>query len=146
MIRGELLRRYPDAVIYAIRAPTAPTRWGTEQKLPLFRGRIDPDITFLGFDITPDDAHHWFFVIQEQPSAPRFGLDDRGGSSAIASWDDLVVGPHAHHAGPAAARSPHIIPNTRPAQPAWAFNSAHMAAILRQRPVRVALHAERLLP
>ena len=28
---------------------------------------------------------------------------------------------------------------------AWAFNAAHMAAVLRQRPVRIAIHARRLL-
>jgi hypothetical protein len=144
VVRGELLRRYPDTVVSAVRA-TGPNTLGTEQKLPLFRGRIDPDITFLGFDITPDDAHHWFFVLQEQPSAPRFGLDDRPGSSAIASWDDLAWG-HMRTLPGQHVRGPHLIPNTRPAQPAWVFNSAHMAAILRQLPVRVALHAERLLP
>jgi hypothetical protein len=131
-------------VISAVRA-TGPNTLGTEQQLPLFRGRIDPDITFLGFDITPDDAHHWFFVVQEQPSAPRFGLDDRPGSSAIASWDDLSWG-HMRTLPGQHVRGPHLIPNTRPAQPAWVFNSAHMAAILRQLPVRVAIHAERLLP
>ena len=53
LIRGELLRRYPDALIYAVNA-VGPTTLGTVQKLPVFRGRIDPDITFLGFDLVGD--------------------------------------------------------------------------------------------
>ena len=71
----------PMHLIYAIRAKTLSTL-GDEQKFPLFRGRIEPDITFLGFDLTDEDARGggsepgWFFVIQEQPSAPRFGMDE----------------------------------------------------------------------
>jgi len=34
----------------------------------------------------------------------------------------------------------------RPPGPVWGFNGAHMAAILRQRPVRLAFHARKLLP
>ncbi len=81
LIRGELLQRYPDALIYAVKAKTAEAL-GDEEQLPLFRGRIDPDITFLGFDLTETAARGaasdpgWFFVIQEQPTAPRFGLDE----------------------------------------------------------------------
>src|SRR4029450_9020446 len=48
LIRRELLHRYPDALIYAAKAKTLQAV-GTEEKVPLFRGRIDPDITFLGF-------------------------------------------------------------------------------------------------
>jgi hypothetical protein len=150
LIRGELLQRYPDALIYAIKAETL-SSLGTEEKHPQFRGRIEPDITFLGFDLTEDAARGvggqpgWFFVIQEQPTAPRFGLDETR-TGELNTWNDLSwddVGPlAAGHltVGGAAITVP------QPGGLVWADNAAHMAAILRQRPVRVALHARRLLP
>ena len=55
-------------------------------KHPIFKAEIDPDIRFLGFDLTKkvakgnaDPAANdpgWFFVIQERPGEPRFGLDN----------------------------------------------------------------------
>jgi len=35
---------------------------------------------------------------------------------------------------------------TDPGGLTWAFNGAHLAGILRQRPVRIAIHARQLLP
>jgi hypothetical protein len=149
LIRGELLHRYPDALIYAVKAKTTKAL-GTEEKLPLFRGRIDPDITFLGFDLTEDEARGagsdagWFFVIQEQPTAPRFGMDETR-TVPLDTWNDLAwsdvpTTPGAHVA--VGAVTPTV---TSPGGVAWGFNAAHMAAVLRQRPVRIAIHARRLL-
>ena len=83
LVRGELLRRYPNSVIYAVAAVSSggPARLVTDpndERHPLFRGTLKPDVTFLGFDLKRDDAiagPGWFFVIQEQPTEPRFGLD-----------------------------------------------------------------------
>jgi hypothetical protein len=150
LVRGELLHRYPDALIYAAKA-TTPQAVGTPELLPLFRGRIGPDITFLGFDLTEDQARGegtdpgWFFVIQEQPTAPRFGLDDtRDGPLDTwndLAWTDVATAPGTHLK--LSASAPTV---TNPGGVAWAFNGAHMAAVLRQRPVRIAIHARRLLP
>ena len=98
VVRGDLLKKYPTAVIYAQQA-----KWTTDEqgrqvrvldesnpaqfvKTPIFKAEIDPDVRFLGFDLTtsvvkgnPDPAANnpgWFFVIQERPGEPRFGLDD----------------------------------------------------------------------
>jgi hypothetical protein len=150
LIRGELLHRYPDALVYALRAKTV-TSVGTDERLPLFRGRIDPDITFLGFDLTEAEARGdsadagWFFVIQEQPTAPRFGLDEER-EDELETWNDLAwsdvgTAPGAHLTS--AATPP---PVASPGDVAWGFNGAHVAAVLRQRPVRIALHARGLLP
>jgi hypothetical protein len=88
-IRGELLKKYPNAVIYAHRArwqtlpdgtidrslerllvdiadPAAPTP--AEARTPLYEARVDPDIAFFGFDLTADEAKG------ETPQAP----DDPG--------------------------------------------------------------------
>jgi hypothetical protein len=122
VIRGELLKKYPTAVIYAHRA-----KWqrkpdgkidntrerqlieldGAEAdkpprdkvKTPLYQAKVDPDIYFLGFDLTAPiakggtgeretDDPGWFFVIKERPGEPRFGLDiDK--SNKLHVWNDL---------------------------------------------------------
>jgi hypothetical protein len=149
LIRGELLRRYPDALIYAVQAKTTKTL-GTVEKLPLFRGRIDPDITFLGFDLTEAQARGtatdpgWFFVIQEQPTAPRFGMDDTR-DGPLDTWNDLAWSDLGTAAGASVAVLAETPTVANPGGVAWAFNAAHMAAVLRQRPVRIAIHARRLL-
>jgi hypothetical protein len=149
LVRGELLHRYPDALIYALRAQTT-SAVGTEEKLPLFRGRIDPDITFLGFDLSEDAARGvgtdpgWFFVLQEQPTAPRFGLDDDR-KGALDTWNDLAWTDVPTEPGTHLALSSTPPPVGSPGGLTWGFNAAHMAAVLRQRPVRIAIHARRLL-
>ena len=55
----------------------------TDERYPIFRGTLPTDITFLGFNLSLDDARGgtpaspegFFFVFQEQPSEPRFGLE-----------------------------------------------------------------------
>lgn len=122
VIRGELLKRYPNAVIYAHRArwqrsedgsinrqvprelddaelgeATNPPR--NRVKTPLYEAKVEPDITFFGFDLTVEEAvggeetedepdPGWFFVIKERPGEPRFGLD-LGASPSIHVWNDL---------------------------------------------------------
>ncbi len=113
VIRGELLKKYPNAVIYAHKAiwqpksETDPTPDKTKErvfdpsvpiKTPLYEAKVKPDIYFFGFDLVEDEARGddtvdddpgWFFVIKERPGEPRFGLDiDREG--AIQVWNDLA--------------------------------------------------------
>ncbi len=117
VIRGELLKKYPTAVIYAHKAKWQRKTDGTIDntkprdfedgepletviKTPLYEAKVDPDIYFFGFDLTtieakgnsgenPDDKPGWFFVIKERPGEPRFGLDtERDG--ALQQWNDLA--------------------------------------------------------
>ncbi len=122
VIRGELLKRYPNAVIYAHRARWQRTSDGgidrtkprelddegladaanpprNRVKTPLYEAKVEPDITFLGFDLTVDQAvggepdsdapdPGWFFVIKERPGQPRFGFDI-GSSEVVHVWNDL---------------------------------------------------------
>jgi len=109
VIRGELLKKYPTAVIYAHRA-----KWATDEqgnrllteprdfddsepvdvviKTPLYEAKVEPDIYFFGFDLdikeakgdsgeNEDDKAGWFFIIKERPGEPRFGLDVPGAAS-----------------------------------------------------------------
>ena len=136
LVRSGLVRRYPNAAVYAV--PAVPEGNGRkvgpagEERHPIFRGSLQPDVSFFGFALDSDVAvgnPGWYFVIQEQPTEPRFGFDveiDFGGA------------PHVPLAAPPAG---HALPSGTE----WARNAAHMARITRQQPVRVAIHASELL-
>ncbi|UJP00142.1 MAG: hypothetical protein LZF64_13360, partial [Nitrosomonas sp.] len=115
VIRGELLKKYPNAVIYAQKAKWQPIsatnpapNKKTERvfddsvpiKTPLYEAQVKPDIYFFGFDLTEeeargnpevDDEPGWFFVIKDRPGEPRFGLDiSRKSTDLIQVWNDLA--------------------------------------------------------
>jgi hypothetical protein len=147
LIRGELLSRYPNAVIYAAEAkknpngtPVTPREPGPTEKYPIFRGTLEPDITFLGFALTSTEAKGtpgdpskpgWFFIIQEQPTEPHFGFDKP---------EDFGTRTHVSvvQAPPASLELP--------PRAVWGKNSAHVAVITRQQPVRIAIHATQMIP
>jgi hypothetical protein len=81
VIRGELLKKYPNTVVYAHRArwqrdpePNGPINNRVERRLeeladaeiekpprtkiktPLYEAKVDPDIFFFGFDLTAEEA------------------------------------------------------------------------------------------
>lgn len=72
LLRSELLRRYPNAIIYA----TTTGADEPEESYPIFTGAMPPDIRFFGFDLDADTMRARSLVIQEQPSAPRFGIEE----------------------------------------------------------------------
>jgi hypothetical protein len=85
MIRGEITRRYPDAIIYMVQAlwPSGQPRpsLGAQELHPVMAGTLKPDVAFFGFAIAQSDAvgsgnssqPGRFFVIQNTP-ALRFGI------------------------------------------------------------------------
>ncbi|HEY7145488.1 MAG TPA: hypothetical protein VH637_14690 [Streptosporangiaceae bacterium] len=119
LVRGELLRRYPNTVIFAGKAKAGADGDNgrvldeTDERYPVFRGTLSPDITFFGFSLSADDARGgtaaaplgFFFVFQEQPTEPRFGLEpDTAGP--VRQWEDLAwtsFGGGAVRGGPAGA-------------------------------------------
>jgi len=164
LIRGELLRRYPSTVIYAVRAvETGAGRDlstnSEDERHPVFRGTLQPDVTFVGFDLTSDEVEAgsgWYFVLQQQPTEPRFGMDEapylegKAEVPELATWNDLNW---AHVAPDEAALKElgfvsvgkfNLVPTSQ-VKGIWGRNSAHMAYITRQLPVRVAIHASELL-
>jgi hypothetical protein len=124
LVRGELLRRYPNTVIFAGKAKAGTdgdhgrVLDETDERFPIFRGTLSPDITFFGFNLSVDDARGgteaaplgFFFVFQEQPTEPRFGLEPDS-ARPVAQWEDLAW---TNFAGPAragrgvAARAPAV--------------------------------------
>ncbi len=158
LVRGQLLRRYPEAVVYAAPAKADGTFDPTPTAIesPVFWGRIAPDVTFVGFDLAREDvepAPGWYFVIAEQPTAPRFGLDVATGGSAVpATWADL----HWGHAGGDPGEHLSIAGSglngrTRPlisgssVNATFGRNAADMAAITFQRPFRAVVHSSDVL-
>lgn len=183
VIRGDLLKRYPNTVIYAQKAvldadgnrviatnDLSPQQFDVQLKFPLFRAEIDPDLRFFGFDLTldkargvvdsrhfPNDREGWFFVIQEVPGEPRFGMDlkynpsrDTNDNILPNTWNNLAWNSFgatepefvAHQPGPQMP-SPH---DPELSAHPWAANAAEMAYILFQTPAMVAIHATEMLP
>ena len=172
LIRGELLRRYPGTVIYAVKAMvlngkrvpaidhpqeaaaqhvTAPL-----DAYPIFRGSLEPDVTFVGFDLTETEVKSgdgWFFVLQQQPTEPRFGLDEfhldgNGKPPAIDTWNDLNWS-HIDASQQELKQFPYVrvskLALTANDSGKWGHNSAHMAYITKQLPARIAIHSSELL-
>jgi hypothetical protein len=158
VLRGRLLFRYPHTVVYA--APDKAGRPDLSESavlMPAFRGRMEPDMAFCGF--TLDRAQvvaggGWWFILEEQPTAPRFGLDVAAGFGTAAAplnqWNDLSWGHLATSeqelAGLAQLDTGQAPIGSPPPQPVWGADAAAMAAILVQQPVRVAIHARDILP
>jgi hypothetical protein len=159
LLRGELLRRYPNSVIYAVAAASRDGQLDlssnpTDERHPLFRGTLEPDITFLGFDLKQEDAiadPGWFFIIQQQPMEPRFGLDaaDFGKElPALNSWNDLSWRHFAGTPTELQALSHLSVKTPLPVldNVTWGRSAAHQAFITLQRPVRLAIHARDMIP
>jgi hypothetical protein len=158
LIRGELLRRYPGTLVYALAAEWVEggRRPGTRELQPLFRGGLDPDLVFVGFTLTvhearggdpPSGSAGWYFVLQEQPTEPRFGLDLEA-AGALASWADLAWTHVAQTPSgylSVAGTPPETAAVVDPGGASWGLNGAHMAVITLQRPMRVAIHARTML-
>lgn len=119
LIRGELLKKYPNTQVYAQKAkfidpahPAAPRTLADANVeanilLPVFLATLEPDIYLFGFDLDKEEAKGdstdaskpgWFFALRERPGQIRFGLDDYTPTdpddppmptSEPANWNDL---------------------------------------------------------
>ena len=174
VIRGDLLRRYPDALIYAIKAvkhdgklvPGLPEfadpAEQQERIFPVFGAALPPDLTFLGFPFAADAARGneqdpgMYFVLEERVGRVRFGLDDQV-PELFETWDDLSWS----HFGLQEAVGNYLDSGTITNQPymnsgkVWndedssgkpQSSSATRAWITFQKPARIAVHASQMLP
>ena len=135
-----------------------------EIKFPAFKAAVDPDIRFYGFDMTVEQARGdanptvetddwgWYFVIQQLPGEPRFGMDvsfspDDDPNTPL-TWDDLAWTLFPDGQG---FIDTTVLPSgLTPAGPGesvsqWGTNSARMASILYQKPVMILVHAKEML-
>jgi hypothetical protein len=173
VVRGDLLKKYPTAVIYAQQAKWSKDNHGRDIrelddsnpdqtiKLPIFKAEIEPDIRFLGFELTKSVAKGsadpavldpgWFFAIQERPGEPRFGLDNFSDDSpaTASNWNELAWEHLENFASLGCIDFHEPIHANVTALPdsqfQWGRNAADMAYILYQVPVMVAFHAADML-
>ncbi len=119
LLRSGLVLRYPGTLLLLLDAIWTPgdERIPDEQaepELPIFAGRLGPDVLYAGFDRSladvlgaddPSGSAGRFFVVEQPPSEPMFGLDedDAPRPDPPSRWSDLSWG---HLAAPArSARS-----------------------------------------
>jgi len=169
LIRGDLLKRYPNTFIFAQKAiagtkndePVIDTDLTNEEfekqvKFPLYQAELPPDIRLFGFDLKIEQARGseptpgfldnlgWFFIIQEIPGEPRFGMDITydPGSDGV-SWDDLawpLLPPDTKFIKASVIPSISLADKSK-----WGADSANMADVLFQKPSMVAVHAKEML-
>jgi hypothetical protein len=150
-------------------------RLGGDVQTPTLAGRIRPGTVFYGFDLElatargttdPHDAAGYFVVFEEVPYAPRFGLDfgdarrtrsQKG--TAPATWSELDwvhVTPESSEQRAtfvdlgavdwlfAASARPSNAPDG--ARDRFGTDSATLARQTLQRPMRMLVHADSMLP
>jgi hypothetical protein len=176
VVRGDLLKRYPNSVVFAQKAIRDNTgaqaidldlttaEFAQQLLFPLYKAELLPDIKLFGFDLTarqakgldpspgfPNTDHEgWFFVIQEVPGEPRFGMDIEydPGSDGV-TWDDLSwrsftpPDPDFVKVSPSPLGGVFAPSDNTPDR--WATTSANMAYMLFQKPSMVAVHASEML-
>jgi hypothetical protein len=185
VVRGDLFKKYPSTIIFAQKAkwvddeeddflPPRKIRVLDEahpqqnRKDPIFKAEVEPDIKFIGFDLTasivkgdpkppetdgdPGDPG-WFFVLQQRPGEPRFGMDIVGTEALETQpteWNELTW----NHLGPPDAveiidlsvtQTLNADDDSPDKKITWGSNAADMAYILFQAPVMVAVHAADML-
>jgi hypothetical protein len=118
IVRAELLRRYPNTIVYAVQAQwnqdgsRSVPKDGAVIMQPEFQGSLGIGAGFWGFTLTKADAlgadspsagpAGWYFALQEHTSEPRFGLEPAGSTFATSpiswqtlAWSDLVTDANA---------------------------------------------------
>ncbi|GEM_PF-974915 len=189
IVKGDLLKRYPNTLIYAVAATwdsEAGERIEDDMATPLypsFVGSLGDGVTFLGFEfpadvaVDPDEGDSdvvgttvvdgpqpgWFFVFEELPTEPCFGMDEGkpGAASKVPNrWENLnwyhalgEADPEpatvdletltTKHGGTLRRRYDDDGDNTW--RETWGLDAAGMARITLQRPVRMLVHADQML-
>jgi len=175
LVRGDVLRRYPDMVVTAVRS-THPDADGHHRPdpgqtpvAPMFVIKVDAATNAYAFKIpnaellTPASADNpgWFFVLAEHGFRIRFGFDEPPEPGIAFSFDgwQSATWPSSDPANdPARAafvpvRNGHAFggdafgpPGGLGADaPSWNRDAADVARIALQRPFRVAIQADVLL-
>jgi hypothetical protein len=180
LIHGDLIRRFPGVIIYAQQAAFEDDAYRLAERVaePIFRGDLTPDTVVVGFDLEENAARGfippsgatatdhraqteaqpgYFFVLEEQPREPRFGLDEPVHGSARSgnpgdpwqaiSWADVTPANHNEPElwnGPIDLTTPTTNANL-PTDPPWNGSAADLARAMFRQPYRLAIHAQRLL-
>jgi hypothetical protein len=173
VIRGEIVRRYPHAMVSAVMAQSAdPSRrpeFTVDVAATIFHAHLKPDIILVGFNLTKTQvmSEPWWFVISEHPTAPRFGLELAKNPLQSAAtgpvgrnnltWNDLGSGaqgaldlgqflsPRSNSISITESSVPPGQLASMPATINWPGNSATVARTLFRNPLRAAFDGKRLI-
>jgi hypothetical protein len=175
ILRAELLRRYPNLLIYAVQAQWSPDGSRSVPAVnpvelhPNFQGSLGIGGGFWGFKLATADARGetsppgpagWYFALQEHTSEPRFGLEPASDSFAASpkfwqslAWSDLASDENAFaQLGyvDLAAALPNVASVVDVKDARWhtadGARSSDLAYITYRQPVRVLVHASRMIP
>jgi hypothetical protein len=170
VIKGDLIRRYPGTIIYAVKITKKQGgKWQywsqaypndnppMDENLviePVFRAQVGPDIQFAGFPFSLESVRgdsqdgEYYFVLQENQTLPRWGLDVQSTSQRRPErssnpgnglgWNqildtDLRAG-YINHFDPSLFGGS-----------SGAVTSASVARATYQKPIRVVIHASHML-
>ena len=155
LVRGEVLRRFPNTIVMAAPALNGHTAADLSQwRLPEFAMPLGNDSVAYVFNLRAAnqsvDPGRWFFVFQEPLSIPRFGLDvSRPAADPIQSWNDVAWGDVTQTTRPLFLETRDRLPSpANPAGATWDSNrvtAADVAAVTVQRPFRILFHGRALL-
>jgi hypothetical protein len=159
LARGDVLRRYPNALVYAVEAAWQGTSRVVGTGAPLFpvvTTRLGGDIGLFGFELSLEQARGtdappgrpgWYFVIAEHPHEPHFGFAATPTTTLKVwrdiAWSDVIpdlAGDYVRLDGPLASRTFASEPTLH-----WGTDPAQVASITLRRTTRVAIHASKLL-
>jgi len=176
IVRAELLRRYPNTIVYAVQA-----QWNADgsrsipknnpvELHPDFLGSLGVGAGFWGFKLTTGEARGasspqagpagWYFILQEHSSEPRFGLEPVGTTFATApdSWQKLAWSDLAADSTSLVqlqyidlgAALPDISSLVDSKHARWRVadgsRASDLAYITYREPVRLLVHASRMIP
>jgi hypothetical protein len=168
VVRGDLLRIYPNTMLTAIFGRTADDADGLEfiedaGTPPVRENFLEPDITYAGLAVSADTlraaddggGNRWYIALTQPMDEPRFGLDEAteastGGAPVESvnqlSWQGLPAGLIQNGtlrvSGPMPNQANWGWDNDEtPAEWGPASNAGQVASILMQRPFRVLLKA-----
>lgn len=157
LVRGELVRRYPDVLAHAVHQLGAgwPPTFAAQPATTLFRLPLSPDLLLVGFDVksatvsaadtdlaAAPPAGAWWFVLSEHVGQPRFGLDESAAPpGATRIRDDLVWDDFARDGAYLRAAAPLPPVTGRPP----GLDSAVLGWLLFQQPSRAAFRGARMI-
>ena len=155
LVRGSVVRRFPDMVVAAAPAVDArtavldPAQW----QPPVFVLRIDEQTAAYAFrhpdpdslTLDPAVAPGLFFAFQEHTYRIRFGFDLPGTTPDFRVWPDLDWGGVPQQRGFALADRDLAPPPDDTTGARWRRDAADIARITLQRPFRVLVHSHALV-
>jgi len=170
VIKGDLIRRYPSTIVYALKIPPKGNFWsktypdnnppmsGDQLINPIFRAQVGADILCVGFPFSlanvrgPTQDGEYYFILQENQDLPRFGFDVAGSKRIKESTGCQTQQIDLNDLSWADVTLDGAGYLANFDQPPLAGNhgkpttSATIAYKTYQQPIRVAIHASELLP